>query len=158
MVEEETQPDELEPGGILRWRIHPAAEHPIQGLLLIGIIGFCTWLFWSGYGQFYGIFCLAVLLVAMAPYFLPTSYEMDEEGVTITSLFLVRHFRPWSDFRSYHSDNVGAQLSPFSKPSRLAAFRGNFIRFTLGNRKEVIAFLDEYIRRERLREKTGHDA
>lgn len=136
------------------WRIHPVTERPIQGVLLIGIITFCSWMFWSSFGQFYGIFSLAVLALSMLPFFLPTVYEFDEEGVEITSLFFVRHFRPWSDFRSYYADKVGAQLSPFARPSRLAVFRGNFIRFGADNRDRVIAFLDEHIRQKRIREKT----
>jgi hypothetical protein len=142
----------------LAWRIHPVVERPLQGAMLIGIMAFCTWVFWSGYGPYYGIFCLAVLVFSMLPFFLPTSYELDGEGVEITSLFFVRHFRPWSDFRSFYSDKVGVQLSPFAKPSRLAVFRGNFVRFSVDNRDRVIAFLDEHIRQKRIRERTDDEA
>jgi hypothetical protein len=151
-IEDEVNEDELS------WRVHPAAERPAHGALLIGIIAICTWIFWSGFGPYYGVFCLAVLLVSMAPFFLPTSYSLDDEGVEITSLLIVRHFRPWTDFRSFYADKTGVQLSPFQKPSRLAVFRGNFMRFSPENREQVKAFLDEHIKQRRIAEKTGIEA
>jgi hypothetical protein len=158
MAANKAQQDSAGKGKTLSWRTHPAAERPGQGILLIGIIIFCTWLFWDTFGQFYGIFCLIVLVISMAPFFLPTRYELDDEGIEITSLFLVRHFRPWGDYRSFYSDKIGAQLSPFAKPSRLAVFRGNFIRFGRENREEVIVFLNEHIRRTRGREEAADEA
>ena len=158
MAENDFQSNGVGTGETLRWKVHPVAERPGHGALLIGIIGFCTYLFWSGFGQFYGIFALVVLVAAMAPFFLPTVYKLDEEGIEITSLFVVRHFRPWGEYRNFYTHNVGVHLSTFSKPSRMDAFRGNFIRFTPGNREQVIAFLDEHIKRTRRRERAEDEA
>lgn len=152
MSEDDIQSDDEVAGKEFSWTVHPVAERPWQGVLLIGIIGFCTWLFWSGFGQFYGIFCLVVLLLAMAQFFIPTRYDLDEEGIEITSFFVVRHFRPWSDYRNFYDHKIGAHLTTFRRPSRLDAFRGNFIRFAPGNRKQVLAYLDEYIKRRIQRE------
>ncbi len=158
MTENEPR-DEIDSGeDELSWRVHPVAEHPVHGILLLGIIALCTWIFWSGFGSFYGIFCLVVLLFATAPFFLPTNYVLDGEGVEITSLFIIRHFRPWTDFQSFYSDETGVQLSPFRKPSRLAVFRGNFLRFAPDNRERVKAYLDERIKRRKPGEKTGDEA
>jgi len=157
MVGNETQPDEVEDTETLSWRIHPVAERPFHGVLIIGMIALCTWLFW-GFGEVYGWICLAVLTASVVTFFVPTDYELDEEGIEIVSLFFVRNFRPWEDFRSFYTDKVGVQLSPYSKPSRMAVYRGNFIRFSPDNREKVIALLDEHIKQRRLREKTGDKA
>ena len=157
MVENETQPGEVEDTETLSWRIHPVAERPFHGLLIIGMIVLCTWLF-RGFGEVYGWICLAVLTFSVITYFVPTDYELDEEGVEIISLFFVRNFRVWEEFRSFYSDKVGAQLSPYSKPSRMAVYRGNFIRFSPDNREKVIALLDEHIKQRRLREKIADKA
>ena len=140
------------------WMVHPMVEHPFQGALLIGIITFFTWAIWAGFGRFYGILTLVVLALSMGPFFLPTSYELDGEGIEITSLFVIRHYRPWRDFRNFYVHDVGVHLSTFAKPSRLDAFRGSFIRFAPGNRKQVIAFLNEHIKRTRGPQETDDKA
>jgi hypothetical protein len=158
MAENGSQSDGEGAGKSLRWRIHPVVERPGQGVLLIGIIGLCSWVFWVWFGQFYGIFSLVVLGLSMASFFLPTTYELDEEGIEIISLLVVRHFRPWSEFRNFYVHDVGVHLSTFSKPSRLDAFRGNFIRFTPSNREQVVAFLNEHIERQKRLERPEDEA
>jgi hypothetical protein len=158
MAENGSQLDDGGNGKTISWRVHPIVERPGQGVLLIGIIIICTWAFWKGFGQFFGILSLVVLVLSMAPFFLPTSYRLDEDGIEITSLFFIRHFRPWSGFRNFYTHNVGVHLSTFIKPSRLDAFRGSFIRFAPGNRRQVIAFLNEHIKRTRRPEETDDKA
>jgi cell division protein FtsW (lipid II flippase) len=147
MGENDAQTDGTVSGESLDWKVHPVVERPLQGLLLIGIIIFVTLLFWSGFGQFYGIFCLVVLVLAMSTYFLPTFYSMDDEGIEITSWYFVKRFRPWDELRNFYVYDVGVHLTTFTKPSRLDAFRGSFIRFKPGNKDRVVAFLNEHIKR-----------
>jgi hypothetical protein len=76
---------------------------------------------------------------ALAPYFLPTDYELDEEGAHMR--FLGRKKRvSWEEVRRFDVDKQGIRLSPFRRPSRLDSFRGASLRFCR-NSDEVIAFV-----------------
>ena len=89
---------------------------------------------------------LIFLVITMAPFFFPTRYRMDDEGIEIVFLG-VRTFRGWEEYKNFYPHDVGVHLSTFKRPSRLDAFRGNYIRFAPGNRKEVLGFLETHIER-----------
>jgi hypothetical protein len=97
-------------------------------------------LFW---GLWWFLISLILIGGSILPYFLPTNYELSENGISVRSVF-TRQKKSWSQFRSFSVDNHGVFLSPFTKPSRLENFRGLYIRFH-GNRDEVVAFVKRMI-------------
>ena len=147
MASENPTESEAAPGKI-RWRVHPLTENAWRSILLVAIIlaaCYGVWS-WTGYGGLV-LLAFAFLIVSMAPYIFPARYRMDSEGLEV--IFLgVRSFRGWEEYRNFYPHDVGVHLSPFRELTRLDPFRGNFIRFSPGNRDEVIKFLDRYIDRK----------
>jgi len=136
------QPEQhVEDRSKLEWRSHPARERPMATAALLVIMLTASWaaaevmqnLWW-------GLVGMAMLLLAMWGYLLPTSYVLDGVGVTKKSLFGSEK-RNWREIRSFVTDRRGMLLSPFPTPTRLAKFRGLSLQFSSGNREEVIAFV-----------------
>lgn len=75
----------------------------------------------------YGLLALGVLGASLSPYFFPTHYLLDEQGVQIRRLGR-RQQRPWSQFRRADLHPDGIFLSPLPRASRLDGFRGCFLR------------------------------
>jgi hypothetical protein len=122
---------ELKPAlaGALRWTSHPLRENPWPRSALLGAIAagvsLAAALSFEGVG--YGLLSLGVLGAALAPYFFPTHYQLDEQGVQIRHLGRSRQ-RPWGQFCRIDRCREGVFLSPFARPSRLDAFRGCLLR------------------------------
>ncbi|MGB9597901.1 MAG: hypothetical protein ACPL7B_16575 [Candidatus Poribacteria bacterium] len=81
------------------------------------------------------------LFGSLSSFFLPTTYILSDEGITVKSVFR-KSTRNWCYFKSYYPERKGVFLSPFSQPSRLENFRGLFVRFN-NNRTEVIEFVKQ---------------
>lgn len=137
----------LETEGEIRWRVHPLTENAWRSLLLVVIIiatCYGVWS-WTGYGGL-AIIGFVFLVVAMAPYIFPTRYFMNGEGLEV--IFLgVRTFKGWEEYKAFYPHEDGVHLSPFRKLTALDSFRGNYIRFDKGNRKDVIGFLGSHIKK-----------
>jgi len=146
MASENEREEEATPLRI-SWRVHPFTEDFWKSTLLVVIIIvasvacalFTGW--WS-----MAILAFVFLVVSMAPYLFPVRYEMDEDGILITFLGM-QTYRGWEEFRNFYPHDVGVHLSTFKKPSRLDAFRGNFIRFSPDNREAILTHLEEHIKR-----------
>lgn len=125
----------------LSWTAWPAARSPLRAVVAAGFLVLLGWtlqsMFHAGYFT-----VLGVLLVwgQIAGFFLPTRYDLTDEGVTVSGL-VARKRKAWSDFRSFHADREGVLLSPFPGRSRLERFRGLSLQFH-GNRDEVVAFVE----------------
>lgn len=88
---------------------------------------------------------LAVLLLcgALLPFYMPTRYTLNSQFAESKGrLWHTR--REWTALRSCYADDRSALLSPFSRPSRLAGFRGISLRFE-GNRQEVLDFIQSHL-------------
>lgn len=128
------------PDQSLRWRAWPAARNPRLAVAvgaLVVIVAIVVGL------AFRGVFWVAVAVLflggSLIPFFGPTWYELTEDGVTVRGV-LYRTSKEWTAFRACRSDDESVLLSPFSRPSRLDAFRGVVLRFD-GNKDEVMAFV-----------------
>lgn len=75
-----------------------------------------------------------MILAATAEFWLGTVYTLDEEGAqSRTGISVVRIL--WKDVKRAVISPVGIKLSPLEKSTRLAPFRGVFLRF--GNEDRV---------------------
>ncbi len=133
-------PYPLHPTPLLEWSVWPARERP---LLSFGLIVF-LFAVWVAVGYFYreGVWVLLAIVLlsgAVAPFFVVTTYRLEEQGVSVKRYFTTTKKR-WEELRSYYPDKNGVLVSPFAKPSRLENFRGVYLRFG-GNREEVLAVL-----------------
>jgi len=112
----------------LTWRVHPFAERPARGWLAIAaFVAVLGALRLSGDGGFIPL-AAVVLGLSLAPFFLPTTYELTSTGVTQRIAF-IRITRRWAEFPRYYHDDVGVKLSTFAHRSRREPFRGVWLRF-----------------------------
>ena len=107
----------------MNWVIHPARSQPGNAGLAIGVIALVAIMVISSDGLFFGIFAAFFLAAAIAPFLLPTSYVLDDDGVELRRFGVVRR-RSWGDLRRWVSGSQYLLLSPFSRPHMLDRTRG----------------------------------
>jgi|UniRef100_A0A7V3PS94 hypothetical protein len=107
----------------ITWQVHRARENPRRTVLVtIFIILFLIFTFVS-FGPILTIVALLVLSVATHTYFLPVTYKLDAQGITIDKK-IFRYNYEWSRFRRFFLTSGGVVLSPFAKKNLLDNFRG----------------------------------
>lgn len=124
---------------MIEWRSLPAKEEPRKTAYLIAFIVFLGVGLYYTWGVWWTLLGMFLLVVNILPYFLPTTYVMNDRGVYKKGFF-VTQFRGWESIKSYYVDKYGVLLSPFDKPNRLENFRGMYVRFK-GNKEQVIEFI-----------------
>jgi len=95
------------------------------------------------------IISVFILSGAVAPFFLPTEYELTSDKIKVRFFFSQKE-KEWSFCRSFYVDKNGVLLSPFERPSRLENFRGIYIRFDQ-NKDQVVKFVSARIKKEEVR-------
>ncbi len=119
----------------LTWVSHPVKESikkniiALFGIIVILVGGF-IWLYIPGV-----LMGFVIILLTLLPYFMPTKYSIDEQGIRVQYMFQNKLYE-WKHFRSFYIDENGVLMSPFSSPSRLENFRGLYVRY--GDKKEKI--------------------
>ncbi|RMH73666.1 MAG: hypothetical protein D6675_01995 [Gemmatimonadetes bacterium] len=124
----------------LKWRVLPCAQSPRRAILIaLLILGI-----WASVYLIYGLFwtALAVLMTgsAVAGYYLPSTYALDDEFITVWKTGIKQTWR-WSYFRRYHIAEDGVFLSPFQRPNRKDNFRGVFLPFDANQADDISAFV-----------------
>lgn len=118
--------------------IHPAAGRPRLALALcfgLGLVGSAAWQFLPE--PLVTLPMLALLLASLAPFFVPTRYELGEE-LRITRLGR-RQTYSWDRFRAFRVERNGVLLSPYR--TKRTGLRSLFL---LGAATEpVLSFLRE---------------
>jgi hypothetical protein len=145
---------EVAGGELLRWTVHPVRRRHGRTAALAGI-GIATLAaVWLGTGSGpWVLFAGIVVLGSARQFLLPTTYVLDDAGVTLRFLGGTRR-RAWTEVRSCVRDGSGVLLSPFPRKSPLESFRGLFLIFD-GNADEVMAIVKARMGREARR---GPDA
>jgi len=140
----------------IAWKVHPFTENFSRSSLLVVIILVSSAAVFTWIPSIpLALLALLFLVISMGPYFFPTSYSADSNGLEI--MFLgVKSFRSWDEFRNFYPHDVGVHLSTLRKPGPLDPFRGSFIRFKPGKREEILRFLGKHIKRPEIAgEKAG---
>ena len=81
---------------------------------------------------------------AVAPFYLPTRYTMDDQSISIRTLATSRE-KPWSRYRRAAADRHGVLLSPYDHRTRLDRFHGLNLRYDEPDRERVLAFVGERV-------------
>ncbi len=133
MAERQEKPERLE------WSVFPA-RNPRKVAIALGIILPFLIVVYVTSGFYWTLLSAIILAASLASFWTVTKYVLDEEGVTIKRpLYTIR--KPWSHYRRFDVDKNGVFLSPFRKPSRLDAYRGNYLMFGDMDRDKVIDFV-----------------
>jgi hypothetical protein len=132
-------PDEL----LAEWRVHLLAEKPGRSVVLCVFCALVLVLIHFLFGQRVGftILAAAILFGSLSDWFLPVKYRLTTRGASYSNL-VFRKRMAWEEVRSCYVSSFGLKLSPFSRRTRLDAFRGFMLRFA-GNRDEVIRIVKE---------------
>jgi hypothetical protein len=127
-------------GATLAWTCHPLKRSRGKTLGVCGVILLFAVLVWAGTESvFFTSLSMAILVMALSKFFLPTRYKLTEQKVVVKTLTHTME-KEWSIYRSYYPDKNGILLSTFAGPSRLENFRGLYLLFE-GNAGEVTAFV-----------------
>lgn len=129
----------------IEWVSFPAVENLKKTTIAtIFIIGLSTLLYFL-YGPIYGFLSILFLGFSLLPYYTPTTYRLNEDGIEVKKVFYTIK-KSWSNFRSFYPDKNGVLLSPFPIPTRLENFRGIYIRFK-GNGEGVLSVVESMMDR-----------
>jgi len=127
------------------WKVHPLRSEPGKSVLLVVAIVAVLFAVYCVYENAFWTFLSAGLLfISLAGFFLPTHYDLDDKGVTVSRLGRSYHLA-WSRYRTFCVDRRGVLLSPFEGPNRLENFRGNFLLVEQEDRPNVVACVRKYL-------------
>lgn len=131
------------PHRVLHWKTHLARKNPAKTVVVLmaavtgGLLGWllsgALWMAFLGF---------LVILTSLADFLLPIHYTLDEQGAKSRCGFIGSEIR-WENVKRVIEGDDGIKLSPLEKSSRLAPFRGVFLRYN-GNKQEIIATIAYY--------------
>ena len=133
-----------EPPPVLRWRFWPIVDIWYSGPIIIVLYAAMLWQIYFATGNQWLVVVIGLLLLLlMAKILLPTSFELNADG--IHTWFIGRHrFIPWSQIRAHESDRRGFLLLQAEKRSVLDAVGGTFLPAGR-HRDEIALFLHHYV-------------
>jgi hypothetical protein len=121
----------------IAWRVRLSDSDPgkLWVLLLVVVGAFVVGVFVVR-RPLLGILGSAMILAATAEFWLGSAYKLDEEGASSrTGLSPTRIL--WKDVKRALITPVGIKLSPLEESTRLAPFRGVFLRFGTQDRVRI---------------------
>ena len=133
-------------GGSLKWTVVLSKESPPWKTVLLwfSIISSSA-LAGVAFGRFYGFLSAILLPLSVSKYFVTMTFELDEAGIKTQTVFFKKQ-RPWSYYARYRADRTGVFLSPFSDPSRLDSFRGDYLYLSKDvDRESVLVFIKAHL-------------
>ncbi len=137
------------PINTVTWTSLPISdESRLKTFILFSVVFSIFFSVWYTFSLAYAITALVMLFISFSRYFFPTSYEINENGVTVSFLLLTRRHN-WNTYLRYTIHRNGIFLTPFKKQSRLENFRGDFLRFNNTiDQEKVLTTIQHHIRHE----------
>ena len=100
---------------IFNWTYQPWKDNKAKGLLaIIVILLFSILVLLTFRNLFFGIFALVVLFLSIIRFFIPTTYTLTEETVSVDSI-IERKKREWNFFENFTKFKNGYFLNPAKK-------------------------------------------
>jgi len=129
----------------IEWTAHPAKRRPQDVMLAMCVIALTAWAVLVGLRSPWLAACAAVMLVvAIAPFLLPTHYRLDADGIAERRLFVTRS-RRWSELKRVELGRAAALVSPYAQPRWLDRYRGLVLYLDGADRDGVVRVLRERI-------------
>ena len=123
----------------MNWTVHPAKRNLNKTVLSASFIMAFVVIVAVFYGLFWSLFGFIILFVSVHSYFFPTTYDINDEEITIKNIFMTQR-RKLSEFRRVYVGKNGVLLSPFRRKTFLNQFRGVFVLMPEKN-IEILHFL-----------------
>ena len=93
----------------IEWVSFPAVENLRKTTIAtIFIIGLSILLYFL-YGPIYGFLSILFLGFSLLPYYTPTTYRLNEDGIEVKKVFYTIK-KSWSNFRSFYPDKNGDRV------------------------------------------------
>jgi len=129
---------------VLTWGFNPWRRTPLRSVcaLIVNLL-IVALVYFGDTAEAYAPLAFLLLFGMTLTLFVPVTYRLDENGVTVFFLG-TRSFRPWNHYKNFYPHKEGVFLTSMPKPSPLDPFRGHFLRFS-ENRDEVLAYLKSHI-------------
>jgi hypothetical protein len=132
---------------IVQWTAHPAKRRPQDVMLAVCVIALTAWAVLVSLGSpWLAVVAAVLLVVAIAPFLLPTHYQLDADGIAEQRLWMTRS-RKWTELRRVDVGRAAALVSPYAQKRWLDRYRGITIYFDGAERDAVIRTLEERIAR-----------
>lgn len=126
----------------MNWISFPFMENKIKGIIvLLFILALSLGVFFL-ISKFLSFFTFIVLIASVIPYYSPTYYSINEDGIKITHLGIKRE-KKWKEIKKCYVEKNGIFLSPFETNTRLENYRGIYVRVNKDLKEEVIKFLKD---------------
>ena len=123
---------------VLAWRIHRLREEPGRIPLLAGAYAAVAVVGWLLFAHPLPVLALLVGLTgALSEFLFPISYRLTSKGAH-SGCGLSQLFIAWPDVKRATHGRDGIHLSPFTKSSRLDAFRGVRLRYGAENGADAL--------------------
>ena len=133
------RPGTLPSVSTLAWTAHPARRRPDQVALIAAVVLLSAWaVLVTLAAPWLAILAAALLVIAVAPFWLPTRYRLDAAGIE-ERRWPRRRYRTWAELRRCDVGGRALLLSPFARPSWLDRYRGMVVMFDGGERAAIIA-------------------
>ncbi|MGQ0553639.1 MAG: hypothetical protein ACT4PU_10510 [Planctomycetota bacterium] len=124
----------------LRWTVHPAGQDRRRACIVTLVVLLAGTLAWVVSRSLpVTVAGVGLLLLSLAPFFLPRTYELDARGASESGPLLRTRRLGWDQVRSVKREFHGVHLSPLHRPSRWTVDRGLFLR-TTGNTELVARY------------------
>ena len=128
------------------WTAHPARRRP-RDVVLVAAVTLLTAgaVLASLESAWLSLLSVIILLVATAPFLLPTRYTITDLGIE-EQRGLRRRARRWADLRRLQVGREAALVSPFARPNWLDRYRGLIVLLDGADRDEVVGILKARVR------------
>jgi hypothetical protein len=123
---------------VIEWTAHPAKRRPQDVMLALCVVALTAWAVLVGLRSgWLAAIAVVMLVVAIAPFLVPTHYRLDDDGIAERRLFVTRA-RRWSELRRVEVGRGAALVSPYAHARWLDRYRGLVIYFDGAEREEVV--------------------
>jgi len=110
---------------MIEWTVHPARKRPLAALGTLAFVALASTLAALALGPgstLYAWIFAALLLGSLTSFYFPTTYLLDDVGLTVRHLGTTRR-REWNGVRRIELGRTKALLSSFAAPRALDRFR-----------------------------------
>jgi hypothetical protein len=109
---------------MIAWTAHPARRRPQDVMLAAGVIFLTAYAVLVGLrSPLLAVLAVVLLVIAIAPFLVPTHYKLDADRVEERRLFVTRS-RRWDELRRLEVGKTAALVSPYAQPRWLDRYRG----------------------------------
>ncbi len=130
---------------LARWTAHPAKHRPKDLALVVCVVALAAWAVLVSFQSVaWALFSVVVLLIAVGPFLLPTTYTVTEEAL-VSERASTRRSRRFAELRRVDVGPHVALLSPFRERSFLDRYRGMLVLFDGADRDRIVQLLREKV-------------